>query len=265
MTNEVQTMTDQVVSQGVEPVVSAPMPEPGFFQQLMDLIINGGPVMLVLALASVTGVTVVLVKVSQFVMNGVWSRRSVETVLEHWQKGRVDQAIQQAEAMRHPAGIVLLTAMRGTLRRGVGDASMREEVERVAMREIAKFNRHLNILDIISQLAPLLGLLGTILGMIAAFQALQGAGSRADPAVLAGGIWEALLTTAAGLTVAIPMTVFYFLLDGCVQSMRQCMEDAVTRVFTWSHDAEVVPLHAPVNRNAAGVRKAQAMDNYALS
>jgi biopolymer transport protein ExbB len=63
------------------------------------------------------------------------------------------------------------------------------------------------VLELISTIAPLLGLLGTVLGMIAAFQALQESGSRADPAILAGGIWEALLTTAAGMAVAIPASI----------------------------------------------------------
>ncbi len=68
-------------------------------------------------------------------------------------------------------------------------------------------SRGLRVLDLTAQLAPLLGLFGTVLGMIEAFQTLQEAGSTADPSLLAGGIWVALLTTAVGLCVAIPASV----------------------------------------------------------
>ncbi len=68
---------------------------------------------------------------------------------------------------------------------------------------------------------------------------------------MAGGIWEALLTTAAGLTVAIPMTVFYYVLDGHVQSTRRYMEDAVTRVFTSAQQpSDIVPFPHVMNHNA---------------
>jgi biopolymer transport protein ExbB len=86
-------------------------------------------------------------------------------------------------------------------------------------------------LELASTIAPLLGLLGTVTGMIAAFQALQEAGSRADPALLAGGIWEALLTTAAGMAVAIPAQVALTWFDGVIDRQRHEMEDAATRIL----------------------------------
>ena len=86
-------------------------------------------------------------------------------------------------------------------------------------------------LELIATIAPLLGLLGTVLGMIAAFQALQAAGSRADPAILAGGIWEALLTTAAGMAVAIPASMALTWFESVVDRLRLEMEDFATRIF----------------------------------
>ena len=84
----------------------------------------------------------------------------------------------------------------------------------------------------IATTAPLLGLLGTVVGMIDAFQALQEAGSRADPAALAGGIWEALLTTAAGMAVAIPAGVALTWFESIAARLQGDMETAATRVFT---------------------------------
>jgi len=77
-----------------------------------------------------------------------------------------------------------------------------------------------------------LGLLGTVLGMIAAFQTLQEAGSRADPAALAGGIWEALLTTAAGMAVAIPASMALAWFESVADRAQDDMEDAATRILT---------------------------------
>ena len=95
------------------------------------------------------------------------------------------------------------------------------------------------MLELISTIAPLLGLLGTVLGMIAAFQALQESGSRADPAILAGGIWEALLTTAAGMAVAIPASITLTWFESVVERVRHDLEDIAARVFVARSKSEV--------------------------
>ena len=80
-------------------------------------------------------------------------------------------------------------------------------IEAEADARFSRLERGFRFLDTVAQVAPLLGLFGTVLGMIEAFQALQEAGSQVDPSLLAGGIWVALLTTAAGLAVAMPASV----------------------------------------------------------
>ncbi|MCY4259980.1 MAG: MotA/TolQ/ExbB proton channel family protein [Rhodobacteraceae bacterium] len=90
---------------------------------------------------------------------------------------------------------------------------------------LAEANAHLRIFELIATIAPLLGLFGTVLGMIAAFQALQDSGSQADPAVLAGGIWEALLTTAAGMAVAIPATIALTCFEGIIEHLELDLEN----------------------------------------
>ncbi len=152
-------------------------------QDFEELIFGAGPVMLLLVLSSVVGLSVVLVKLLQFFRSSLWSRRMIEHSLWQWQQGHVHEAMTMAKTTRHPAGIVLLSAMEGMQRFGERNETVREEVERVAIAQLNKHGQYLSVLDIIAQLAPLMGLLGTILGMITAFQALQGAGSHADPAV----------------------------------------------------------------------------------
>ncbi|WP_415402151.1 MotA/TolQ/ExbB proton channel family protein [Tateyamaria sp. SN3-11] len=105
------------------------------------------------------------------------------------------------------------------------------ETGRVAKALLTKARAGLRPLELIATIAPLLGLLGTVLGMIAAFQALQDAGSRADPATLAGGIWEALLTTAAGMAVAIPASMALTWFESVADRLRHELEDAATRIF----------------------------------
>ena len=124
---------------------------------------------------------------------------------------------------------VLRAAMTG-LRAGDPEAA-REECARVARACLRDAREGLRALDLIVTIAPLIGLLGTVLGMIDAFQALQDTGARADPAALAGGIWEALLTTAAGMAVAIPASMALSWLDSVADGLAHDFEDMATRLF----------------------------------
>ncbi len=81
-------------------------------------------------------------------------------------------------------------------------------------------------------MAPLAGLLGTIFGMIDAFQQLENAGKNVDPAILSGGIWEALLTTAAGLSIAIPVVIFESWFRGLIEKLKLKIESSITQIFT---------------------------------
>ena len=122
-------------------------------------------------------------------------------------------------------------AMEARLDSGLSEAQAREETARRARSDLGEARRGLRALEVIATIAPLLGLLGTVLGMIAAFQTLQQAGAQADPAALAGGIWEALLTTAAGMAVAIPAGVALSWFESVTDALQADMEDAATRIF----------------------------------
>ena len=105
-------------------------------------------------------------------------------------------------------------------------------METEAEQSLQPYESGFRILDTIAQLAPLLGLLGTVLGMIEAFQALQTAGSQVDPAALAGGIWVALLTTAAGLSVAMPTSIALSWFEAQIDRERAMAEHAFTVLVT---------------------------------
>jgi len=112
------------------------------------------------------------------------------------------------------------------------EAHAREEITRVAKRELAEARSGLRAIELIALIAPLLGLLGTVLGMIAAFRTLQDSGGAADPSDLAGGIWEALLTTAAGMAVAIPASIALTWFEGVTDRLRLDLEDIGSRAVT---------------------------------
>jgi biopolymer transport protein ExbB len=109
---------------------------------------------------------------------------------------------------------------------------LQDELSRQANNLIHQLRSFLRPLEVIASLSPLLGLMGTVLGMIVAFQQMEAAGSQVDPSVLSGGIWQALLTTAAGLAVAIPTAAAYSWLDRKVERISHQLNDVVTQVFT---------------------------------
>jgi len=112
-----------------------------------------------------------------------------------------------------------------------------EEKERIlaraGSRELRKLGKNLRTLGIIAHISPLLGLLGTVTGMIKAFMKIQELGGSIDAAVLAGGIWEALLTTATGLCVAIPAMVAYHYFEGKIDDFSAQMKDAIQSLTEW--------------------------------
>jgi biopolymer transport protein ExbB len=188
----------------------------------------GGPALWAIAALSVATLALVLWKLWRLVLAGAWARRRAELFVRAWEDGgrpRLAERTPRAVRLRFAADVAALVGA-GTL---TGEA-LREEIARRAMRELAALRAGLRPLELVVTIAPLIGLLGTVLGMIEAFQALQDTGARADPAVLAGGIWEALLTTAAGMGVAIPAAVALAVFESVVESLQRDMEDIATRL-----------------------------------
>jgi len=200
--------------------------------RLQDLLAAGGPVVLVLGLLSVVALAIVLLKLWQFHRLQLDRLGPVQTALQHRRLGADRAAADAVAGSVQPVAHLVAIALSGLQRPGVEPALLREELARVASVQLERLRSHLRALEIIGTLSPLLGLLGTVLGMIDAFQQLQAAGSQVDPAILSGGIWQALLTTAVGLSVAIPVVLAHAWLERRVERSGHQMEDAVTQVFT---------------------------------
>jgi len=119
-------------------------------------------------------------------------------------------------------------------------AAMKARIEEAGRQAVAEMERHLDTLGTIASVAPLLGLLGTVLGMIEVFAALVEAGTG-DPALLAGGIAKALITTAAGLTVAIPALLFHRYFHSRIQTLVIGMEEQSLRLLDALEQTEPPP------------------------
>ena len=212
------------------------MADPGlifpYIEPLLRLVQKGGPVVLILLLMSCMATTILFAKLLQFQLLGIGRRNILYDSLREWRKGHWQQALDKLQQVpAHPVARVMDAGMHGLLAEQ-GEATVREEVTRIARNHLERLRAWLRALELIASLSPLLGLLGTVIGMIEAFQRLESACSHVNPALLSGGIWQALLTTAVGLVVAIPALVAYQWLERRVERCAHTMEDCTTRMFT---------------------------------
>ncbi len=201
------------------------------FGRLGQLFEAGGPVVVILAVMSVIALTVALAKFVQFLAVGVGRGGAVRSALSIWASGDADGALVVLRGRGGAAARATECAIRH-LAAGHGEAIAREDAAQVAENGLQGLRSYLRVLEATAQVAPLLGLFGTVIGMMGAFQALQASGGDADPAALAGGIWVALITTAVGLAVAIPAGLALYWFEGRIERETVLAETALTRVFT---------------------------------
>jgi len=199
--------------------------------RLFDFIAQGGPVMIVLLGFSVIALAIVLMKLYQFITAGLKNTAFVEEVTVLVDKKKFDDAFENLAIQKSPVARVMESALQCCLRKDLNEDDIKAEVSRVGTSEVRKLESWLRGLSGIAHLSPLLGLLGTVLGMIGAFIALEAAGSEVNAALLAGGIWEALLTTAFGLAIAIPAMACFYFLEGEVDKAKASMKDSSTRLL----------------------------------
>lgn len=194
-----------------------------------DMLGTGGPVIALLALMSLLSVTVIAVKLIQLwpVRSGAAAREQALDLCRDGDRARAQQSI---ETDRSPAGRVMGYAMQA-LQDGLRGPLLQDELQRRGNEEVSRMNSLIRLLELIAMVAPLLGLLGTVLGMIQSFQELELAQGAANASVLAGGIWQALLTTAAGLLVAIPAAVAAGLFAARIDAAAQAIESAAGRLL----------------------------------
>lgn len=193
--------------------------------------------MLVLAVLSLLSWAVIVIKTLQ-----LWNSRSGTNMrgdaFENWRRGEKQEALAMIAAGRSPADRVTTYAMQA-LSGGFSGPVLLAELTRRGNDEVSRMNGLIRLLELIAMISPLLGLLGTVLGMIQSFQELELAQGAANASVLAGGIWQALLTTAAGLLVAIPAAVGAGLLSARIDGAAQAIESAVGQLMLAEENPDI--------------------------
>lgn len=187
----------------------------------------GGPVVAVLIAVSILTTGVVFYKIWQFRQAGVGRHGALQRAVSAWDSDERSRAISLLETSTSYLAPVFRMALEHPT-----TPDIRARIEAEAEAQFALLERGFRLLDSVAQLAPLLGLFGTVLGMIEAFQSLQSAGSQVDPSMLAGGIWVALLTTAVGLAVAMPTSVVLSWLEGRMAAERILAERSLAAILT---------------------------------
>lgn len=174
-----------------------------------SLIKAGGPIMVPIILCSVFALGIVIEKLLYFSFIKTNVARLKRQIFDRIKSNRVKESIELCDANRSPVAKILKA---GILKFGAPREEIKESMEDISLFEIPKLESRLSVLATIAHISPLLGLLGTVTGMTASFHTIQVRAASLNPVTpgdLAGGIGEALLTTVAGLMVAIPTFVAY--------------------------------------------------------
>jgi biopolymer transport protein ExbB len=193
---------------------------------MLELIVAGGPVMIPIILLSVLALGLIIERIVAFVR-----ARERRTDLLPWVLGELGKGRGAviAEELGQSSSAEAAVLREGVLARTTAPEERDLRMQARAEKELARLERFLPWLSSLASVETLLGLLGTVTGMIRSFLALRLSGI-ADPAVLAGGISEALITTAAGLIVAIPCLVTYHVLAQAVDRITSRVETAATEL-----------------------------------
>lgn len=196
--------------------------------ELLSLWQLGGGIMVVLSLCSVWLLAMVLYKLWQWRWVRSHHEESIHRVMEGTSERSRQQLIEELSGVPHVAALACVRIARASGRR----VSWEWVAVPILLEESRWLRRFCPSLELLAHLSPLLGLLGTVLGMIDAFSMLEQVGDQADPSVFAGGIWKALLTTAMGLVVAIPALAAFNFFDGRASRAEQLMERTARGLFS---------------------------------
>ena len=187
----------------------------------------GGPMIWVILFVSAVAITVFIERVLHYHRAQINSMEFLNGVRNVLKRDNVVEALSICDATPGPVARLVKVAI---LNREKGREGVREALEEAGLVEVPPLEEKLNLLATIAQIAPLLGLLGTALGFIRVFSRLQAQGTMASVQQLSGGIWEALICTAAGLAVAVPCYAAYNYLVSRVNAIVLDMEKAATEI-----------------------------------
>ncbi len=195
---------------------------------MWDLINKGGPIMYLIILSSILAFGVCLDRMYNLYRARIDADKFMDDITAVLKRNKIIESIEMCNKTPGPIAHIIKA---GILKHDRSKPEIKEAVEEAAQLEIPRLEKRLPVLATIAHIAPLLGLLGTVTGMIRSFQVIQAkalALAPVNPGDLAGGIWEALLSTVAGLAVAIPTYVAYNYLTSQVDNLVYDMEKSAT-------------------------------------
>ncbi len=197
---------------------------------LWQIFLAGGPVMWPILLCSIFALSITLEKFLHLNRITIDTQNFLSKVMEKMKRHETKEALQICDSTNSPIANILKA---GILKYDRPRQQIMESIEDASLYEIPRIEKNLNVLATIAHITPLLGLLGSVTGMIKCFQVIQAKASGSipvSPVDLAGGIWEALLATVAGLIVAIPTFVAYNYLVSRINNFILEMEKASTEL-----------------------------------
>lgn len=203
---------------------------------------RGGPVMWLMLGLSLVGSVVFIERLLYLHRAQIRSTAFLEGIKNILGKRRLMEAVTVCEETPGPVAAVVKAAL---LHHDADESKLRLAVQEAALVELPVLERRLGVFAALAQVAPLLGLLGTVVGMIKTFYAFNRGGNYATPAALSGGMWEALLTAAAGLAIAVPAHLAFHFLSARVR--------AIVRDIEWvANDVMRFLLHDPRETGGLG-------------
>jgi biopolymer transport protein ExbB len=191
------------------------------------IIQKGGPIMIPIILGSVIALAIVIERLFHLHRAQIDTEKFMLGIKNILKKGNIVEAISICETTPGPIARIL---KEGILKHDRSKEEIVESIEEAGLHEVPRLEKNLPILITIAHIEPLLGLLGTVTGMIKCFMQIQNLQGIVNPSDLAGGIWEALITTAAGLVVAIPAYVAYNYLVSRVEGFVVDMEKSANHL-----------------------------------
>ena len=224
--------------------------------RLMTLFADGGLMMYPLILCSVIALGVILAKAWTLHVAHRGTARVLTEVEELTLAGDLDGAIQLVRDTPGPAAAILLAGLRRMKDRKLAAGELESAVATTGTLELGFLERGLVILATIANVAPLMGFLGTVAGMIIAFGAIEAAGN-VEPSLVAGGIKVALITTASGLIIAVPVNIAYNFFVSRIDQLIVDMEHGTQKILNLAWDLEkdgrieIIKKRAPTVRAAA--------------
>jgi len=198
---------------------------------MWEFVDKGGPIVLVIMLCSVLAFAIVLERLYSLYKSKIDIDDFMMQIKDLIKRNRIMEAIDTCEKTPGPIANIIKA---GIFKHDRTKTEIREAIEDAGKQEVPKLEKNISILATLAHISPLLGLLGTVTGMVRAFKVIEQKSlslQPVNPGDLAGGIWEALLTTVAGLAVAIPTYVAYNYLVSRVNNLVVDMEKSATELL----------------------------------